>query len=458
MSAEIEGIASNRRERRVPPGPRGYPFIGVLPKLASNPARYCTEAMLEFNDLVRLNVGFAKIYLVTQPDHIHQVLVTDHENYWKGKLFGRASFLFGNGLVLNEGESWRRQRRLMQPAFAHRRIASLIPLMSEVVDQRLAGWEEARAAAKPIEVGKEMMSLTLRIISKTMFSLSLGDGELDVMAKAFNTALEHMTLRMFTYSLPEWTPLPGQRECQEAVATLERMTYRVIRERRQSGEQMDDLLGMLLSARDETGEGMSDLEIRNEVMTTMFGGYEATADALTWTWYLLDRNPEVDARMREEMARVTGGRTPGFEELTQLTYTSQVAEEAMRLFPPFWFWTRTSHADGEIGGYFVPGGSLILLCPYATHRHPAYWQEPEAFRPERFAADAPPRPRDAYYPFGTGQRVCIGRHLAMLEMQLILSMVAQRFRPRLAPGHPVVPKAGTSLRARDGMWMIPETA
>ena len=236
------------------------------------------------------------------------------------------------------------------------------------------------------------------------------------------------------------------------------MTYRIIRERRASGEQMDDLLAMLLSARDETGEGMSDLEIRNEVMTTLFGGYEATADALTWTWYLLDQHPEVDARMREEVARVTGGRPPGFEELTQLTYTAQVAEEAMRLFPPFWFWTRTSHADGEIGGYFVPGGSLILLCPYATHRHPAYWEEPEAFRPERFAAGAPPRPRDAYYPFGTGQRVCIGRHLAMLEMQLILSMVAQRYRPRLAPGHPVVPKAGTSLRARDGVWMTPEPA
>jgi len=456
MSAEIEGVVSKRHERRIPPGPRGYPLIGVLPKLARDPARYCTEAMLEFNDLVRLNVGFASIYLVTQPDHIHQVLVTDHENYWKGKLFGRASFLFGNGLVLNEGESWRRQRRLMQPAFAHRRIASLIPLMSEVVDQRLAVWEAARTDRRPLDIGKEMMSLTLRIISKTMFSLSLGDEELDVMAKAFNAALEHMTLRMFTYSLPEWVPLPGQHECQEAVKTLEAMTYRVMRERRQSGEQMDDLLGMLLSARDETGEGMTDLEIRNEVMTTLFGGYEATADALTWAWYLLDQHPEVDARMREEVARATGGRVPGFEELTQLTYTAQVAEESMRLFPPFWFWTRTSHEDGEIGGYFVPGGSLILLCPYATHRNPAYWEEPEAFRPERFAVEVPARPRDAYFPFGTGQRVCIGRHLAMLEMQLILSMVAQRFRPRLVPGHPVVMRAGTSLRTRDGILMTPD--
>ena len=458
MSSEIEGVVSPRAVRRDPPGPRGYPLIGVLPRLARDPARYCTEAMLEFDDLVRLNLGFASIYLVTHPDHVHQVLVTDHENYWKGKLFGRARFLFGNGLVLNEGESWRRQRRLMQPAFAHRRIATLIPLMSEVVDQRLATWEAASAAGTPIDIGKEMMSLTLRIISRTMFSLSVSDEELDVMARAFNTALEHMTLRMFTFFLPEWVSLPGDRACAEAVETLEAMIYRIIRERRASGETLDDLLAMLLAARDETGEGMSDVEIRNEVMTTLFGGYEATADALTWAWHLLGQHPEVDARMREEVAAATGGRTPGFEELTRLTYTAQVAEESMRLFPPFWFWTRTSRQDGEIGGYFVPGDSLILICPYATHRHPAYWDQPEAFRPERFAGDPAARPRDAYYPFGTGQRVCIGRHLAMLEMQLILSMVAQRYRPRLAPGHPVVPRAGTSLRAEKGIWMIPERA
>jgi cytochrome P450 len=459
MSAEIEGVISKRRERRIPPGPRGYPLIGVLPKLARDPAGYCTEAMLEFDDLVLLDLGFTSIYLVTHPDHVHHVLVTRDENYWKGKIFARTRFLFGNGLVVNEGESWWRQRRLMQPAFAHRRVAGLIPLMSEVVDQRLTLWEEARAAGRPLDIGKEMMFLTLRIISKTMFSLSVNDEELDVMARSFSTALEHMTLRMFTFFLPQWVSLPGQHSCQEAVGRLEALTYRVIRERRESGEQVNDLLGMLLDARDESGKGMSDLEIRDEVMTTLFGGYEATADTLTWAWYLLDQNPEADARLRQEVTRVTGGRIPGYEELSQLTYAAQVAQESMRLFPAFWFHSRTSLVDDEIGGYFVPRDSLILLCAYATHRHPAYWQEPEAFRPERFSPEiAATRPRDAYYPFGTGQRMCIGRHFAMLEMQLILSMVAQRYRLRLAPGHPVVPQAGTSLRARDGIWMVPEAA
>lgn len=427
--------------------------------MVRDPAGFCTEAMLEFDGLIRLNLGFTSIYLVTLPDHVHHVLVDNQENYWKGTLFKRAEFLFGRGLVLNEGESWRHQRRLMQPAFAHRRIASLIPLMAEVVEQRLAGWEAASAAGSPLEVGREMMSLTLRIIAKTMFGLSINDDELDVLARSFNTALHHMTQRMFTFFLPEWVPLPGARACREAVTTLETIVYRIIRERRQSGQELDDLLTMLLSARDETGEGMTDLEIRDEVITTLFGGYEATADALTWSWYLLDQHPEVDARLRQEVAAVTGGRTPSFEDLSRLTYAAQVAEEAMRLYPPFWFYTRTAWQDDEIGGHLVPAGSLVLLCPYATHRHPAYWEEPEVFQPERFEAyRGQDRLRAGYFPFGTGQRVCIGRHLAMLEMQLILAMVAQRYRPRLAPGRPVVPKAGTSLRPKDGLRMIPERA
>jgi cytochrome P450 len=460
MTTTIDEVSAKRRPLKLPPGPRGNPFLGVLPQLVRDPAGFCTAAMLQYNDLVRLNLGFTSIYLVTVPEHIHHVLVENHENYWKGQLFQRARFLFGNGLVLNEGESWRRQRHLMQPAFAHRRVSSLVPLMTEVVTERLDSWEAASLARRPVSMGKEMMTLTLRIIAKTMFSLSIDDAELTAMARAFNTALGHMTLRMFTFFLPEWVPLRGRQGCREAVATLEAIIYRIIRERRKSGGAADDLLAMLLAARDEaTGEGMSDLELRDEVMTTLFGGYEATADALTWSWYLLDRHPEVDARMREEVAAVTGGRTPTFDDLTRLTYTAQVAEEAMRLFPPFWFYTRTARGEDEIGGHRLPAGALVLLCPYATHRNPAYWEEPEAFLPERFTPErAAGRPRHAYFPFGTGQRLCIGRHLAMLELQLILAMVAQRYRPRLSPGRPVVPRAGTSLRSQDGIWMIPEPA
>jgi cytochrome P450 len=416
--------------------------------------------MLEHNDLVCLDLGFATLYLVTLPEHIHHVLVENQENYWKGDVFERTRFLFGNGLVVNEGESWRRQRRLMQPAFAHRRVAALVPVMVDVVERRLAGWEATSEAGEPFDVSKEMMSLTLGIIVKTMFSLSIDARELGIMAECFSTALEQITIRMATFFLPERFPLPHQRATREAVATLEEMVYRIIAERRKAGQDVDDLLGMLLSARDaETGEGMTDREIRDEVMVTLFGGYEATADALTWTWHLLDEHPAIDETFREELATVLGGRTPTFDELTRLTYTSQVAQESMRLFPPFWFLNRTAHGPDEIGGYPIPAGAQILLCPYATHRHPDIWTVPEAFRPERFEPEAiAARPRHSYLPFGTGPRMCIGRHLALMEMQLILAMVAQRYRPRLAPGFFVDPKIGTSLRAKGGMWMIPERA
>ena len=443
MTMKVERLVLDHPAGGLPPHPHEYPLVGALPSMLANPVRFCTRMMLEHNDLVCLDLGFGTIYLVTLPDHIHHVLVENQENYWKGDVFERTRFLFGNGLVVNEGESWRRQRRLMQPAFAHR---------------RLAGWEATSEAGQPFDISQEMMALTLGIIVKTMFSLSIDARELEVMAQCFSTALEQITLRMATYFLPEKFPLPHQRATREAVATLDAMVYRIIGERRQGGQDVDDLLGMLLAARDEeTGEGMTDREIRDEVMVTLFGGYEATADSLTWTWHLLDEHPAVDETLRDELAAVLGGRTPTFEELTRLIFTSQVAQESMRLYPPFWFLNRTARGEDEIGGYSIPAGAQILLCPYATHRHPEIWTIPEAFRPERFEpANVAARPRHSYLPFGTGPRMCIGRHLAMMEMQLILAMVAQRYRPRLAPGFFVDPKVGTSLRAKGGMWMIPE--
>jgi cytochrome P450 len=442
----------------LPPHPHEYPVVGALPSLMANPVRFCTRMMLEHKDLVCLDLGFGTIYLVTMPEHIHHVLVENNDNYWKGDVFERTRFLFGNGLVVNEGESWRRQHRLIQPAFAHRRVAALVPVMTEVVEQRLARWDAIADSGQPFEIGEEMMSLTLGIIVKTMFSLSVDARELEVMARCFCTALEQITIRMATYFLPEKFPLPHQRATREAVETLEAMVYKIIAERRKSGEDVNDLLGMLLAARDsETGEGMTDREIRDEVMVTLFGGYEAAADSLTWTWFLLGEHPGVEETLHDELAAVLGGRNPTFEELTRLTYTLQVAQESMRLYPPFWFLNRTSRGPDEIGGYPIPAGAQILLCPYATHRNPDHWSLPESFHPERFEPEAvAARARHTYIPFGTGPRMCIGRHLAMMEMQLILAMVAQRYQPRLAAGYHVELKAGTSLRAKGGMWMTLE--
>jgi cytochrome P450 len=433
------------------PGPKGYPGIGVVPHLARDPIGYCTETMRHHDDLVRLDLGFASAYLVTLPEHIQHVLVDREENYWKGKIFNRARFLFGNGLVLNEGKPWRRQRRLMQPAFQHRRIEGLIPIMAEVIQRKLDLWQ----AGRPMEMNHEMMTFTLEIVAKTMFSLSVTPEQLAELARSFDIALRHMSLRMNTFFLPEWVPLPGRRECDEAVASLERIVYSIIEARRQSGERPGDLLTLLLEAKDEeTGEGMSTAELRDECLTILFGGYEATADALTWTWYFLSKHPEVDRRFREEVDSVLGRRLPTFEDLGRLEYTGRVLQESLRFYPSFWFSPRASHEDDEIGGYAVPAGSVLILSHYSTHHHPRLWEDPERFDPERFLPErSEGRPRHAYYPFGTGPRMCIGRHFAHLEMLLVLAMAAQRWRPRLAPGHKVEPVARIAIRSRDGVWM-----
>lgn len=458
-----EALASpSGRVRAVPPSPKGHPLFGILPRWIKDPARFCADTMVRYDDLVRLDFGVKSIYMVTLPEHVRQVLVERHGDYWKGRLFQRASFLFGNGLVLNEGDSWRRQRRLMQPAFSHRRLERWLGIMAEVVSQKLDHWEAKRAAGEPVEMNQEMMSLTLRIIAKSMFSLSVDDAELDRLARAFNTVLHHMTLRMFTYFLPEAVPLPGQRACREAMAVLEGMVFRIVRERREKGDEgYDDLLSMLLSARDaETGEGMSDREVRDEILTILFGGYEATADGLAWTWHLLAQHPEVEERFRQEVFTALPEKgAPSFEDFAQLRWTAQIAQESMRLFPPFWFYSRTTRVETEIGAYTVPADAMILLCPFATHRHPAHWDDPETFDPGRFAPERfDEKMRAAYFPFGLGQRTCIGRHFALHEMQLILTMVARSFRLRPVPDRPVKPVAGVSIRARHGIWMSLEKA
>ena len=447
---------------RNPPSPGGWPLIGELPRIIPDPPGYCAQAVLRHRDLVRLDLGFAWLYVVALPEHIQHVLVDEADRYWKGPMFNRARFFFGNGLVLNEGDGWRRQRRRMNPAFQHRRIASLMPILTGVVEEKVERWEQARAAGTPVEMQREMMSLTLRIILRTMFGLSVDEAQLDRLAVSLEAALRHMSLRMFTFFLPEWVPLPGAAECRRAKAFLEGEVRRIVAERRREEDagEARDLLSMLLEARDEeSGEGMTDLELRDEVMTTIFGGYEATAGALAWTWHLLAAHPEVAERLRTEALEVLDDRRPTFEDLGRLKVAERVAMEVMRLYPPFWDSPRAAAVDDEVGGWHVPAGSTVIICPYATHRLPDLWDDPERFDPDRFLPErVAGRHRHAWIPFGTGPRVCIGRHLAMMEMQLILAMVARTFRPVPVPGRPVVQVAGATLTARHGIWMHLEKA
>ena len=435
---------------------RGRPLVGVLPDLLRDGPGLCVRAMhANPGSVARLRAGPASLYAVYHPDHVQHVMVENNRNYWKGPAFNRASFFFGRGLVMNEGDSWLHQRRLMSPAFSHARVAGLVPIMADVVRRKGDSWDTAARAGRPVEMVHEMMTITLEVIARTMFSTGVSDDDVRRMADAFGVVLRHISLRFATFWLPERVPLPGRAKTNAAMARLEEIVWRVVAQRRASGERPDDLLSMLLDARDaETGEPMSDRQLRDEVLTTLFGGYEATADSLAWTWHLLARHPQADARLREEVDAVMAGDAPTAEELARLDYTRRVVMESMRLYPPFWWNLRAAREDDDVGGTRIPAGATVLLVTYATHRHPEFWDNPDRFDPDRFLPEAVAgRHRHAYVPFGTGQRACIGRHLAMLETPLVLAMLVRRFRPLPVPGRDVVYRAEASLRARHGVWM-----
>jgi cytochrome P450 len=435
---------------------RGRPLVGVLPDLLRDGPGLCVRAMHAHpRSVVRLRVGPASLYAVHHPDHVRHVMVESNRDYWKGPAFNRAAFFFGRGLVMNEGESWLHQRRLMSPAFSHARVAGLVPIMADVVARRADAWEASARAGRPVEMVREMMSITLEVIVRTMFSRGVSDDDVRRMAAAFGGVLRHISLRFATFWLPERIPLPGAARTRAAVAELEEIVRRVVAERRAGGERPDDLLSMLLDARDaDTGEPMGDRQLRDEVLTTLFGGYEATADSLAWTWHLLAAHPEADARFRAEVDATMAGDAPTAEALGRMDFTRRLVMESMRLYPPFWWNLRAARGEDEVGGTRIPAGATLLLVTYATHRHPEFWDDPGRFDPDRFLPEAVAgRHRHAYVPFGAGQRACIGRHLAMLETPLVLAMLARRFRPVPVPGRPVVYRAEASLRARHGVWM-----
>jgi cytochrome P450 len=435
---------------------RGRPLVGVLPDLLRDGPELCVRAMhANPRSVARLRVGPASLYVVHHPDHVQHVLVENNRNYWKGRAFNRASFVFGRGLVLNEGDSWLHQRRLISPAFSHARVTGLVPIMADVVRRKAEQWQAHARAGEPVEMVREMMTITLEIIARTMFSLGVTDTDVQRMAAAFQVILNHVSLRFATFWLSDRIPLPGAARARAAIGVLEEVVARVVAQRRASGERPDDLLSMLLDAQDaDTGQGMSERQLRDEVLTTLFGGYEATADGLAWTWHLLARQPEADARFRAEVDAVVTGDTPTGEELARMDYTRRLIMESMRLYPPFWWILRSAHGDDVVGGTRIPAGATVLVVMYATHRHPEFWDDPERFDPDRFLPDAvAARHRHAYVPFGTGQRACVGRHLAMLETPLVLAMLARRFRPVPVAGRPVAYRAEASLRARHGVWM-----
>jgi cytochrome P450 len=440
----------------VPPGPCGYPLVGVLPMLLRNPLQLLTSVAAQYGDVVSLPVGPQRFYLLNHPDHFKHVLLDHYRNYHKGANFTTFKRLVGQGLGMSEGDFWLRQRRLAQPAFHHQRLAALATMMTDATAAMIELWQTAATDGNTLDIADEMRRLTQQIIVKTMFSSAIAH-ETEAVCHAFDVALAHITRSFWMSALPARL-IPGNQKFEQAVQTLDTVVYRIIEERRHDGNDPGDLLTMLLQAHDaETGEGMSDRQVRDEIMTMFLAGHETTSNALTWTFHLLAQHPEVERQLQAEIIAALGDRIPTFQDIPRLIYTRMVIEEALRLYPVAWVIFRTPLTDDVIGGFHIPARSVVMLCPYVLHRTPAFWEQPEHFDPERFtSARSSGRSRYAYIPFGGGPRQCIGNAFALMEMQLILAMVLQRYRLCSVPGHPVEPHIAITLQPRYGMRMAPQ--
>jgi cytochrome P450 len=315
-------------------------------------------------------------------------------------------------------------------------------------------WQSFVRDDQSVDIAVEMMRLTLRIVGQALFSIDLSN-EASIVGQAFATIRTLLTDYIYNPFPPLTIPTPRNRRIQKAIRTLDMVVHDIITEHRQQYSEKGDLLSMLLQASDEeTGQKMSDQQLRDEVMTLLLAGHETTANALTWTWYLLAQYPEIERRLHAELEQVLGGQLPTVEHLPELSYTRMVLEEVLRLYPPAFGFNRKAIADDEIGGYVVPANTLIWISPYTTHRHPDFWENPEVFEPERFSSErSAGRPHFAHFPFGGGPRLCIGNNFAMMEAQLILATLAQRYRLRLVPGHKVEPEVLLSIRPRNGLPM-----
>jgi cytochrome P450 len=461
LMADGSGMGARRGER--PPGPWWWTPFGAGRALRRDPLAFVTGLAREFGDVVLLRMGPVHLYLLFHPDHVRHVLQENHQNYVKGPIIARTKVLIGEGLFTSEGDFWLRQRRLAQPAFHRARIAGFADTMVRATAERLARWERHVERGEPLDVAAEMSELTLTVVGRTLFGRDLSE-HAEAAGRALRRALEFTAERTMSYlALPLALPTASHRAFRRALGVLDGVVYDVIESRRRTQDDAGDLLAMLMAARDEeTGEGMTARQLRDEVMTFFLAGHETTAVTLAWTWYLLARHPEVAARLYAEVAGAIGERLPTIDDLPRLSFTRMVVEETLRLYPPVWGIGRQALRDDAVGGYRLPAGAVVNLSPYTTHRHPEFWPDPERFDPERFApgraSERPERPRFAYFPFSGGPRLCIGETFAMVEAQIVVAMVVQRFRLGLTPGQVVTPEVHLTLRPRGGLPMTIERA
>nr|WP_174734983.1 cytochrome P450 [Mesobacillus harenae] len=402
-------------------------MTGHLKEFQKDPLVFMKTLANDYGEIVRFRLGpFQKVNLITDPELIKEVLVTKQKSFLKSSDVQSLKALIGDGLLTSEKELHMRQRRLIQPAFKKSHIMDYAQDMIVTTEKYIEGWEDG----KEIEITEDMLNITLGIISKTMFSMELNEGY-DLVGESVERAMKLAVRRMRSIiPLPLWVPVKRNREYKLAKQALDEVLFKIITSRREDTEVKDDLLGILMRARDDhDGTGMTDSQLRDELMTIFLAGHETTANALSWTLYLLSQNPEAEQKLYEELDEVIGEGTIAPEHFTGLSYTQNVISESLRLYPPAYVIGRQVDESVDIGDYHIKKGEMILISQYVMQRKPEYFEEPNEFRPERFENNfIKSIPAYAYFPFGGGPRVCIGNHFAFMEMVLVLACISQRFQ------------------------------
>jgi cytochrome P450 len=438
----------------LPPGPKGRFLLGSLVEVSRDWLTFYKGCADEYGDVVRIHLAHVPVYLVVHPRDIETVLVTNAGNFTKSEDYRALARVLGQGLLTSEGEFWKRQRSLIQPAFHRQSIQAYAAVMTQATGRMLDSWKEKGER----NIHEDLMRVTLEIVAQCLFGAEVADA-----AKRVGKAMEVVTGRfivnaslalLFRFDIPV---LFAHREWR-AIRELNEIIGGIIQERRSSNQPREDLLDMLLRARDADGNPMSDAQLRDEVMTLFLAGHETTAIALSWACYLIAQNPQVEMKLAEELQSVLGGRVPTPEDLPRLRYTEMVIKEVMRLYPAVWGIGRRAVEDCELGGYRVPAGSNVFILQWRTQRDPRFFPDADRFDPERWKDD-PVRsgkiPRFAYFPFGGGPRVCVGAAFAMMEATLLLAMIQQRYHLEIVPGHPIEIFASVTLRPKHGIRVIP---
>jgi len=433
----------------LPPGPRGDILLGSALDFKESPLHYACYLQKAYGDVVRFRMGPSVWALVSDPKLVWDMMVHRAHEFRKPAVARRLWEKFlGDGLLTTEGPEWRRQNRLIRPAFRKGRIQAYGDTMVAYTERMMADWTDGET----LDLGEAMVSLTLEVVAKTLFDADVRAG-----AATVGEAMKVLNVEMLNHiympvPLPRWWPSAANKRKMKAISDIENIVRDVMNDRRRGGVDRGDLLSMLVFSTDESGDSLSDKEIRDQAMTLFFAGHETTAHALTWAWFLMARNPEVTRRVQADIDRVTGGKPLTVAMLKQLPYLAQVADECMRMLPSVWVFMKEPVQTTQLGDYRIEKGTQIMISPYVLQHDARWFPSPETFDPDRFSAERMKQiPKGAYVPFSGGSRICAGRNFALMEMRLILGTMLQRMTPTVPEDHIPTKEAVLSMQPKDGL-------